>query len=112
MKRILQLVVVMMVASVVHLAEARADGAAKPVTLTGKIACAMCILKQPGVTSCKNVLVVPEGDQTAVYALTENAVTKAYDMAACEKAVPVRVTGTVSGSGTKKAIAASKIEKA
>ena len=32
-------------------------------------------------------------------------------MAACEKALPVKVTGTVAEAGGKKTITASKVEK-
>jgi hypothetical protein len=90
---------------------AQAAEVAKPVTVTGKLACAMCILKQPEVKTCTNVLVVPEAGKDVVYALADNAVTKEFTMAACEKTLPVKVTGTLAEPKGKKTITASKIEK-
>jgi hypothetical protein len=111
MTRNLRFLAVAALAMAVQLGATRAAEAARPVTVTGKLACAMCILKQKGVNTCTNVLVVPEAGHDAIYALADNAVTKAYDMAACEKAVPVKVTGTVSGAGAKRTITPSRIEK-
>ena len=91
-------------------APAHAD-AAKQVTVTGKLACAMCILKTPGVTTCTNVVVVKEGGKDVIYALADNDVTKPLTMAACEKTLAVKVTGTVAEAGGKKTITASKVEK-
>lgn len=85
--------------------------AAKEVTVTGKLACAMCTLKQADVKTCTNVVVVSEGGKDVVYGLADNAANKAYTMAACEKTLPVKVTGTVTELKGKKTIAASKIEK-
>ena len=85
--------------------------AAKEVTVTGKLACALCTLKQADVKTCTNVVVVSEGGKDVVYGLADNAVNKAYSMAACEKTLPVKVTGTVTELKGKKTIAASKIEK-
>ena len=85
--------------------------AAKPVTLSGNLACAMCILKQKEVKSCTNVVVVKEAGKDVVYALTDNEVAKAFTMAACEKTLPVKVTGTVAVAGGKKTITATKVEK-
>jgi hypothetical protein len=90
---------------------AQAAEAGTPVTITGKLACAMCILKQPGVKSCTNVVVVKEGAKEVVYALADNEVTKPLTMAACEKTLPVKVTGTVTEAAGKKTITASKVEK-
>ena len=90
-------------------AQAAAD--AKPVTLTGKLACAMCILKQPEVKTCTNVLVVSEKGKDVIYGLADNAVTKEFTMAACEKTLPVKVTGTVAEVKGKKTITATKVEK-
>jgi hypothetical protein len=90
-------------------AQAAAD--AKQVTITGKLACAMCILKQKDVQTCTNVVVAKEGAKEVVYGLTDNDVAKAYTMAACESTVPVKVTGTVAEAKGKKTITASKIEK-
>ena len=100
------------VLSLSFLAQGAWAAAPQTVTVTGRIACAMCILKMEGVKTCTNVLVTSEGGKEVVYGLAENAVTKAYDMAACEKAIPVKVTGTVTESGGKRTIAPSKIDKA
>jgi len=88
-----------------------AAGAGKPVTITGKLACAMCILKQKEVKTCTNVVVVKEAGQDVIYALADNDVTRPLTMAACEKTLPVKVTGTVAEAGGKKTITASKVEK-
>ena len=90
---------------------AQAADAGKPVTISGNLACAMCILKQKDVKTCTNVVVVKEKGQDVIYALTDNAVTKPLTMAACEKTLAVKVTGTVAEAGGKKTITASKIEK-
>jgi hypothetical protein len=90
---------------------ATAAEAAKEVTITGKLACAMCILKTPGVNGCTNVVVVKDGAKEVVYALADNAVSKPLTMAACEKTLPVKVTGTVTEAAGKKTITASKVEK-
>jgi len=90
---------------------APAAEAGKQVTVTGKLACAMCILKTPGVKTCTNVLVVKEKGKDVIYALADNAVTQPLVMAACEKVLPVKVTGTVAEAGGKKTITATKIEK-
>ncbi len=62
-----------------------AEAAPKTVTVKGKIACAMCVLKLKEYKTCTNVLVTSEGGKEVVYGLAANEVTKAYDMAACEK---------------------------
>jgi hypothetical protein len=85
--------------------------AGKPVTITGKLACAMCILKQKEVKTCTNVVVVKEGGQDVIYALADNDVTKPFVMAACEKTLPVRVTGLVTEAAGKRTITATKVEK-
>ncbi len=89
---------------------ARADDG-KAVTLKGKLACAMCILKQPDAKGCKNVLVVSDHGKDVVYALVENDVMKGYEMAACEKAIPVTVTGTLADVSGKKTLTPTKIQK-
>jgi hypothetical protein len=85
--------------------------AAKQVTISGNLACAMCILKQKDVKTCTNVVVVKEGGKEVIYALADNDVTKPLTMAACEKTLAVKVTGTVAEAGGKKTITASKVEK-
>ena len=93
-------------------APARAAEPGPAVTLTGRIACAMCVLHLKGVDRCTNVLVVDAAGRETVYALAPNAVTKAWEMQACEHAVPVKVTGTVTETAGKKSVDATKIEKA
>jgi hypothetical protein len=88
-----------------------AADAGKQVTISGNLACAMCILKQKDVKTCTNVVVVKEKGKEVIYALTDNAVTQPLTMAACEKVLPVKVTGTVTEAGGKKTITASKVEK-
>jgi hypothetical protein len=90
---------------------ATAAETAPPVTITGKLACAMCILKQPGVKGCTNVVVVKEGGKEVFYALADNAATASLSMAACEKTLPVKVTGTVTEAAGKKTITATKVER-
>jgi hypothetical protein len=90
---------------------AQAADAGKQVTITGKLACAMCVLKQKDVKGCTNVVVVKEGGKDVDYALADNDVSKPLIMAACEKALPVKVTGTVTEAAGKKTITASKVEK-
>jgi len=85
--------------------------AAAETTLTGRLACAMCVLKQKDVTTCTNVLVVPEAGKETIYAVTDNKVAQEYSMAACSHALPVKVTGKVSEKDGKKAITPSRIEK-
>lgn len=85
--------------------------AGKQVTISGNLACAMCILKQKDVKTCTNVVVAKEGGKDVIYALADNDVTKPLTMAACEKVLPVKVTGTVAEAGGKKTITATKVEK-
>jgi hypothetical protein len=88
-----------------------ADAASKEVTLTGRLACEMCVLKKAGAKTCNNVLVVPVAGKEVIYALADNAVAQGWSMKACSAAMPVKVTGTLTESAGKKTIAAAKIEK-
>ena len=99
-------------AAVLFAASSTPAAPGKTVTLTGKLACAMCVLKQPDAKGCSNMVVVKEGGKDVFYALAQNDVSKAFDMAACEKALPVKVTGTVTEAAGKKTITATKVEKA
>jgi hypothetical protein len=90
---------------------ARAADAAPTTVLTGRIACAMCVLRQKDVKTCTNVLVVEKDDGRTVYDLTKNQVTKVWEMQACERGVPVKVTGTVAEQGGRKILTATKIER-
>ncbi len=100
------------VVSLALLVQAARAAEPAPVTVTGRIACAACVLKMPGVKTCTNVIVASEAGTEVVYGLAENAVTKAWDMKACEKAIPVKVTGTVSEAGGKRTLTPARIEKA
>lgn len=88
-----------------------AADAGKQVTITGKLACGMCVLKLKDVKSCTNMVVVKEGGKDVIYGLADNEVTKPLAMTACEKALPVKVTGTVTEAAGKKTITATKVEK-
>jgi hypothetical protein len=44
----------------------------KEVELKGKLTCAKCTLKEPGITACCNVLVVKEGEKEVKYFLSPN----------------------------------------
>lgn len=97
--------------SLALLAQAARAADAAPVTVTGRIACAMCVLKVKGVTTCTNVIVASEAGQEVVYAVADNAVSKAYEMKACEKAIPVKVTGSVKEAAGKRTITATRIDR-
>lgn len=111
MTRLVRAVALATCATLLGAAAPALAAAGKQVTVTGKLACAMCILKQPGVTSCTNVVVVKEGGKDVIYALADNEVTKPLAMTACEKTQPVKVTGTVTEAAGKKTITATKVEK-
>jgi hypothetical protein len=83
----------------------------KPTTLTGKIACEMCILKHKEAKGCNNVFVADEGGKSVEYKLADTPALKEYQHGACEKSIAVRITGTVSGSGATKTLTAEKVEK-
>lgn len=90
---------------------ARAADAAPATVLTGRIACAMCVLHHKDVKTCTNVLVVEQGGAQTVYDLARNQVTKVWEMQACERAVAVKVTGAVAEQGGRKVLTATKIER-
>ncbi len=102
---------VVLVASVASVASVALAADAKPTTLTGKIACEMCVLKHKEAKACNNVFVAEEGGKSVEYRLADTAAVKAFQHGACEKPVAVRITGTVSGTGAAKTIAAEKVEK-
>ncbi len=51
----------------------------------------------------------PAGKEV-VYGLADDAASKAYEMKACEKAIPVKVTGAVEAAG-ERTITATRIER-
>jgi len=114
MTGILRSLAVAVLAAALHHPAALAAEPQRPVTLTGKMACALCLLKLKDATSCATVLVVAEAGREVVYALADGPVTRAHDMAACEKAVRVKVTGTVNaagGAGARRVITPTRIER-
>ena len=79
-------------------------------TLTGSVMCAKCALKQPGLKSCQDVLVVKNGTETKEYYVTKNEVlTKFGHTCSGEKAVVV--TGTVTEKDGKMWITPTKIDQ-
>jgi hypothetical protein len=97
------------VLAILVLAMASIAPAGDQVTLTGKIACAHCTLKKPGVTKCQDVLVVT-GAQAGEYYITKNAVAEAFGHV-CGGMKPAKVTGKVSEKDGRKWIEASKMEE-
>jgi hypothetical protein len=84
---------------------------AKPVTLHGKIACAMCVLKVDGAKECQSVLVVEsEGKEPMHYYLVKNEAAKEYAHT-CGGAKEAVVTGMVAEKDGKMWITATKVEK-
>ncbi len=77
-----------------------------PVTLTGKIACAKCTLKQGG--PCQDVLVVT-GDNAGQYYIAKNAVFDKFGHT-CRGEKAATVTGTVMEKDGHKWITATQIE--
>jgi hypothetical protein len=77
-----------------------------PVTVTGTIMCAKCVLNKADATACQDVLVA--ADKTEYY-LVKNAVTEKYGHA-CKSEKSAVVTGKVIDKDGRKWIEASKIE--
>ncbi len=102
-------VVVLML--VLALGPVLAADTAKPVTMQGKIACAMCVLKHKDAKACAPMLVVTENGKDVEYALANNDVMKAFGHDSCEKAIAAKVTGTLAESNGKKVLTATKIER-
>ena len=97
------------IATVALLGVARADDAAKEVTLKGTMQCAKCSLKEAA--ACADVLTVKDGDKTTNYYISENGKTKTAEHICAGSKDGVSVTGVVSEKDGKHYIAASKIEK-
>jgi len=86
-----------------------ARAADAPVTLTGKIACAHCTLKEPDAKECQDVLVV-EGENAGKYYLVKNDALKKFGHT-CSGYKAARVTGVVTEKDGKKWLEATSIEK-
>ncbi len=97
-------------AAIVSLGLVAAATAADEVTLTGKILCAKCSLKQAGTKSCQDALVVT-GANAGQYYIVKNAVMEKFGHV-CTGQREAVVTGTVTEKGGQKWIEASKIEPA
>ena len=101
--------VTVIVAGLALLAMAGEEG--KPVTLTGKIACAHCTLKKADAKECQDVLVVEAGQtmKAGDYYLVKNDVLSKFGHS-CEGYKDAVVTGTVTEKDGKIWLTASKME--
>jgi hypothetical protein len=88
-----------------------AQDAQKTVTLTGKVQCAMCILKKADAKSCQDVLVVAGKDQGEYY-IVKNEVSEKSGHLGCKGDKTATVTGTVAEKDGKKWLTATKMEVA
>ena len=84
-------------------------GDAEPVTLEGKILCAMCTLHEEGAKKCQNVLVVKKDGKETHYYLAKNATDKEFGMV-CKGPKAARVTGLVSEKDGKLWLEATAID--
>lgn len=83
--------------------------AADEVTLTGKMQCAKCTLKET--KACQNVLTVKDGDNEVKYYLTGGAAKKAHKkVCPPDSSAEATVTGKVSEKDGKKMLEASKVD--
>ncbi len=91
------------------LAAAPAVAEEEPVTLSGKVACARCVMALDGQSECQNVLIVKEGDEKKMYYLVKN---ETYDHLGemCQGSVNVQATGLVKEEDGRLWLVASKIE--
>ena len=110
MKRIAMITLALAV--VLGLSAVALAGGAKDVTLTGKIACAKCVLKVEGVASCQDVLVVAGkgGAAPTYYYFAKTEAIEEFGHA-CDGEKAATVTGVVAEKDGKQWIAASKIEE-
>ena len=79
---------------------------AKPVTVSGTIQCAKCLLGKEDATACQDVLVA---DDKVEYYLVKNAVAEEHGHA-CKTSKAVVVTGKVTEKDGRKWIEATKID--
>ncbi len=105
-RRVFALAAVLMVAGLVAFVRAEE----KQVTLKGDLQCAKCVQKDAEAQACQALLVVKDGDQEIKYILENNDISKPFIEKACEKKVPLAVTGTVAEKEGKKVLTATKIE--
>jgi len=92
-------------------AYAVAEEHAKKVTIHGSMMCAHCTLKEPGLTSCQDVVVVKgEGGKSMNYYFTSNETLKKFGHQ-CTGTKEVKVTGTVTEKDGKNWIEAASIEE-
>jgi hypothetical protein len=82
----------------------------KTVTVTGKVACAKCVLKKAGATACQDVLVVT-GENAGEYYLVKNAVFEKFGHT-CRGEKAATVTGTVSEKDGKMWLTATDLHAA
>jgi hypothetical protein len=90
---------------------ALAQDAPKTVTLTGKVQCAMCILKKADAKGCQDVLVVSGKDQGEYY-IAKNEVSEKFPHVGCKGDKSATVTGTVAEKDGKRWLTATKMEVA
>jgi hypothetical protein len=83
-------------------------GAAKEITLSGKVQCALCVLKKADAKSCQDVLVVT-GQGAGEYYIAKNAVSEKYQHKGCAAAWSATVTGSVSTKDGQRWIAPTKM---
>ena len=81
------------------------------VTMKGRVVCAKCTLKKPGLKECQNVLLVADTDgQDVEYFIVKNDVDAKFGEA-CMDVVQATVTGIVSEKDGQKWIKASRMER-
>ncbi len=83
--------------------------AAEETTVTGNVMCAKCTLKKADAAKCQDVLVVKDGDKTAEYYITKNAVAEKFGHK-CSGEKAAVVTGKVTEKDGKKWIEPTKME--
>jgi len=83
---------------------------AEDVTVSGKVACAKCMLKKADAKACQDVLVVSgEKGATTDYYIVKNAVSEKFGHV-CSGEKAATVTGAVSEKDGKKWITPSKMD--
>ena len=83
---------------------------AKPVTLTGKVVCAMCILTKSDAKDCQNVLLVDKNGATEEYYLVKNPVAEKYGHA-CKNERAAVVTGKLTKKDGKTWLEPTKMDE-
>jgi hypothetical protein len=97
--------------SVVAVISAFALAEGNEVTLTGKIMCAKCSLKET--SKCTTAIQVKEAGKTVTYYLLDKGAGEEYHEPVCGSGQKAgKVTGVVSEKGGKKFIAPKKVEYA